>query len=271
MGSAYEFYRNQNRFISSFQRHIGRFFFRTQKLHCLSVKHKTEVQERKVPDWAVNCGPNLLEGIRSALSFSDGQQFVHLQPIYWVHWCMLQHHTAYILYDIFWGPPLHGTWAATGREGSNQDREGFVWRPGMEKCTEAIWGWKGRLGPEGFWDFGIERDYEYFRSLFPISPNYLLFFGYRWMYRSYLSIGDNLQAPNQKLQANSCWRLAARWTQTKRYPIQNELRFGELCSRVAGHLVLVRSLCLQSGWRGRGCMKPLVCHVTRSKLATPKG
>lgn len=247
------------------------FFFRTQKLHCLSVKHKTEVQERKVPDWAVNCGPNLLEGIRSALSFSDGQQFVHLQPIYWVHWCMLQHHTAYILYDIFWGPPLHGTWAATGREGSNQDREGFVWRPGMEKCTEAIWGWKGRLGPEGFWDFGIERDYEYFRSLFPISPNYLLFFGYRWMYRSYLSIGDNLQAPNQKLQANSCWRLAARWTQTKRYPIQNELRFGELCSRVAGHLVLVRSLCLQSGWRGRGCMKPLVCHVTRSKLATPKG
>lgn len=105
MGSAYEFYRNQNRFISSFQRHKGRFFFRTQKLHCLSVKHKTEVQERKVPDWAVNCGPNLLEGIRSALSFSDGQQFVHLQPIYWVHWCMLQHHTAYILYRIYFEAP----------------------------------------------------------------------------------------------------------------------------------------------------------------------
>ena len=28
-----------------------------------------------------------------------------------------------------------------GREGSNQDREGFVWRPGMEKCTEGIWFW----------------------------------------------------------------------------------------------------------------------------------
>ena len=81
------------------------FIFRTQKLHCLSVKHKTEVQERKVPDWAVNCGPNLLEGIRSALSFSDGQQFVHLQPIYWVHWCMLQHHTAYILYRIYFEAP----------------------------------------------------------------------------------------------------------------------------------------------------------------------
>jgi len=28
-----------------------------------------------------------------------------------------------------------------GREGSSQDREGFVWRPGMEKCTEGIWVW----------------------------------------------------------------------------------------------------------------------------------
>ncbi len=77
-----EFYRNQNRFIS----------------RLLSVKHKTEVQERKVPDWAVNCGPNLLEGIWSELSFSDGQQFVHFQPVYLVHGCMLQHDTACILY-----------------------------------------------------------------------------------------------------------------------------------------------------------------------------
>ncbi|CAK9012302.1 unnamed protein product [Durusdinium trenchii] len=28
-----------------------------------------------------------------------------------------------------------------GREGGSQDREGFVWRPGMEKCTEGIWVW----------------------------------------------------------------------------------------------------------------------------------
>ena len=30
-----------------------------------------------------------------------------------------------------------------GREGSTQDREGFVWRPGMEKCTEAGHGEEG--------------------------------------------------------------------------------------------------------------------------------
>ena len=249
MGSAYEFYRNQSRFISSFQRHIGRFFY--PKTPLLSVKRKTEVQERKVPDWAVNCGPNLLEGIRSALSFSDGQQFVHLQPVCWVHWCMYVHvTTSYSMYptpDIFWGPPLHGTWAAAGREGSNQDREGFVWRPGMEKCTEAIWGWKGRLGPDRFWDFGIERDYEYFRSLFPISPNYLLFLGIVHIYRS----GIIFKLQIKHLQANSCLRLDEP-KQKGILVIQNELRFGELCSRVAGHLVLVRSLCLQSGWRGLG-------------------
>ncbi|CAJ1375088.1 unnamed protein product [Effrenium voratum] len=39
-------------------------------------------------------------------------------------------------------------WAVTcgaslqeGRQGGRQDREGFVWRPGMEKCTEGIWVW----------------------------------------------------------------------------------------------------------------------------------
>ena len=158
--------------------------------------------------------------------------------------------TSYSMYptpDIFWGPPLHGTWAAAGREGSNQDREGFVWRPGMEKCTEAIWGWKGRLGPDRFWDFGIERDYEYFRSLFPISPNYLLFLGIVHIYRS----GIIFKLQIKHLQANSCLRLDEP-KQKGILVIQNELRFGELCSRVAGHLVLVRSLCLQSGWRGLG-------------------
>ena len=155
---------------------------------------------------------------------------------------------------------------AAGREGSNQDREGFIWRPGMEKCTEARS--VLMLGPNKFWDFGIEKEYY---GIFETSFHYYIFrifFGILHSFifiNLYLSIGGNLQAPNQITQANSCLRLDK--PKQKRYPgdpTRVAFRFF-LCSHVAGHLVLVRSLCLQSGWRGGGFTKPLICHVARSK------
>lgn len=48
------------------------------------------INDREVPDWAVECGASMVEG----------------------------------------------------REGSGDaEREGFIWRPGMEKCTEGVWFW----------------------------------------------------------------------------------------------------------------------------------